>query len=192
MRVQAELAPLVEPAICTRSSSLAVHLHGSSCVYTIESEIKGNPVGGIAQLIHLDEPLYAFAPDSIGNCFPRYRGVMSMTGRMRPDERVIAPIPDKSEHLKQAFIQKSYSVALRLIRQAGVLVAVGYSFNPYDRSSFQRLLQALGETKERTLLVVSPQAGELSERLSDEYPALMVKSVAKTLRQWGADSFRLK
>jgi len=192
VRVQTEPAPLAKPATSTRSSSLVVHLHGSSCVYTIESDIKGNPVGGIAELIHLDEPLYAFAPDSIGNCFPRYRGVMSVTGRMRPDERVIAPIPDKGEHLKQAFIQKSYSVALPLIRQAGVLVAVGYSFNPYDRSSYHHLLQALGESKERTLLLVSPEVGELSERISKEYPALTVRSVAKTFRQWGADSFRLR
>ncbi|HKW88745.1 MAG TPA: hypothetical protein VJN21_08310 [Candidatus Acidoferrales bacterium] len=191
VRVQAELAPLAKQATRTRSSSLVVHLHGSSCVYTIESDIKGNPVGEIAELLHLDEPLYAFAPDSIGNCFSRYRGVMSVTGRMRPDERVIAPIPDKSEHLKQAFIQKGYSVALPLIRQAGVLIAVGYSFNPYDRSSYHRLLQALGESEERTLLLVSPEAGELSERISKEYPALSVRSVAKTFGEWGADSFRL-
>ncbi len=187
--VQTEPVSLAKTASRARSSSLVVHLHGSSCVYTIESDIKGNPVGGIAELIHLNEPRFAFAPDSIGNCFPRYRTVTSITGHMRPDERVIAPIPDKSEHLKQAFVQESYSVALPLIRQAGVLIAVGYSFNPYDRSSYHRLLQALGESKERTLLLVSPQGRELSERISKEYPPLTVRSVATTFGRWATNSF---
>lgn len=190
--VKTELAPLAKPATRISSSSLVIHLHGSSCVYTIESDIRGNPVGGIAELIHLDEPLYAFAPDSIGNCFPRYRGVMSVTGRTRPDERVIAPIPDKGEHLKQAFVQRSYSAALPLVRQEGILVAVGYSFNPYDRSSYHRILQALAESKERTLLLVTPQAAELETRISNEYQNLKVRSLAKTFGRWGADSFRLR
>jgi len=187
VHVQAELAPLVKPAIRTISSSLVVHLHGSSCVYTIESDIKGNPVGEIAELIHLDEPLYAFAPDSIGNCFPRYRGVMSVTGRMRPDERVIAPIPDKSEHLKQAFIQKSYSMALPLVEREGFLAAIGYSFNPYDRISYHPLLEALAKSKGRTLFIVSPQGREVGERISTEYPTLKVRSTEKTFRTWAAD-----
>ncbi len=156
----------------------------------VESRIDGNPVGGVAELIHLKEPLYAFDPDSISHCFPRYGRVMSITGHTRPDERVIAPIPEKSENLKQAFIQKSYSIALPIVRQAGVLVAVGYSFNPYDRASYHRILEALGQSKERTLFVVSPQAREPAKRISNEYPALRVEPVEKAFSHWAADSFR--
>ena len=188
--VQTELAFGVEPLPNAKSSSLVVHLHGSACVFTMESRIKGNPVGGMAELIHLEEPLYAFDPDSISRCFPRYRRVMSITGHTRPDERVIAPIPDKRPDLKQAFIQKSYSFALPIVRQTGVLFAVGYSFNSFDRASYHRILEALGQSKERTLFVVSPQAREPAKRISQGYPALSVACVEKTFREWAADSFR--
>ncbi len=145
----------------------------------------------MAEVIHLAEPLYAFDPHSISNCFPRYGRVVSNTGRTRPDERVIAPIPDKSQDLKQAFIQKSYAVALPLIRAKGVLVAVGYSFNPYDCVSYHRILEALGQSKERTLFVVSPQAGEVAKRISREYPAVRVRPVGRTFGDWALRSFRL-
>jgi hypothetical protein len=188
--VQTERAPLVKPLTNAKSSSLVVHLHGSACVFTIESQIIGNPVGGVAELTHLEEPLYAFDPDSITHCFPRYGRVVSITGRSRPDERVIAPVPDKSEDLKQAFIQRGYSVALPLVREAGILIAVGYSFNPYDHVSYCRILEALGTSKKRTLVIVSPQSGEVAKRISVEYPALKIKPIAKTFGQWAGDSFR--
>lgn len=190
--VRTEPAPLAKPLTNTKSSSLVIHLHGSACVFTIESQIRGNPVGGMAELIHLEEPLYAFDPESISHCFPRYGRMVSVTGRTRPDERVIAPLPDKSEGLKQAFIQKSYSMALPLVRQEGVLVAVGYSFNPYDRASYHRILRELEQSTERTLFLVSPQAGDLAKRIANEYPTLKVRSVAKTFGQWGADSFSVR
>lgn len=188
--VQTETQPLAKALARTKSRSLVIHLHGSACVFTIESEIKGNPLGGMAKLIHLDEPRYAFDPHSIGNCFPRYARVMSITGHTQPDERVIAPTPDKSEDLKQAFIQKSYSVALPLVRQEGVLVAIGYSFNPYDHVSYNRLLEALGQSSDRTLFVVSPEAKNVRERLSKDYPNLKIALIEKTFGKWATDSFR--
>lgn len=190
--VQTERAPLMEPLTDAKSSSLVVHLHGSACIFTIESRIIGNPVGGIAELVHLEEPFYAFDPDSISHCFPRYGRVMSITGHTRPDERVIAPIPDKSQDLKQAFIQKSYSVALPIVRQAGVLVAVGYSFNPYDRVSYHRLLEALEQSSDGSLFVISPEANSVKGRLSKEYPNLKIRPIDKTFGKWAADSFNLQ
>jgi hypothetical protein len=44
VRVQTELVPGVKPLTSAKSSSLVVHLHGSACVFTIESRISGNPV----------------------------------------------------------------------------------------------------------------------------------------------------
>lgn len=69
--VLTERAPLAKPLTNEKSSSLVFHLHGSTCVLTIESKIMGSVVGGTAEMIHLDEPLYAFDPDSISHCFPR-------------------------------------------------------------------------------------------------------------------------
>ena len=188
--VSTELAVGVRPAPDVRSSSCVIHLHGSACVFTIESEILGDPAARVAELVRRSEPLYAFDPDSISHCFPHYRRVMSRTGRVSIEERVIAPVPDKSEGLKEPFIGQSYASAVQLIRQVGTLTVIGYSFNPCDRASFARLLDALKQTAERKLVIVSPQSREVGKRLSMEYPELRVQPVEKTFGQWAADSFR--
>lgn len=189
--VATELAPGVKRTRpSAKSSSMVIHLHGSACVFTIESRIVGNPAGRVAQVVHLDEPLYAFDPDSISHCFPRYSRVSSPTGHLRIAERVIAPVPDKSEGLKEAFIRQSYAKALPLVREAGTLIALGYSFNPHDRVSYSPVLEALAQSHERILILVSPQASELARKISTDYPELRVRPVEKTVSVWAADSFR--
>src|SRR5262249_42002292 len=143
--VSTELAIGMEPVQNTGSSSLVIHLHGTACVYTIESDVVGNPAGGVAQLVLREKVQYAFDPDSISHCFPRYGRVMSPAGRVSIEERVIAPVPDKSEGLKEAFIRESYANAVRLICKAGSLTVIGYSFNPYDRVSYAPLLEVLSQ-----------------------------------------------
>jgi hypothetical protein len=189
--VSTELAVGVKPAQNTRSSSLVIHLHGTACVYTIESEILGDPSAGVAELVLRQKPQYAFDPDSISHCFPRYRRVMSRTGHVSIEERVIAPVPDKSEGLKEPFIRQSYASAVQLIRQIGSVTVVGYSFNAHDGASYARLLDALKQTADRKLVLVSPQARELAKSVSMEYPELRVHPVEKTFGQWAADSFRV-
>ena len=186
--VSTELAVGVTPA-SVRSSSLVIHLHGSACVFTIKSEILGDPTAGLAELVMREEPLYGFDPDSISHCFPRYGRLLSRTGYVSVGERVIAPVPDKSEGLKEAFIRQSYGKAVQLIEQVGSIIVIGYSFNPYDRASYVRLLDALKRTADRKLFVVSPQASEVAKRLSTEYPELRIHPVEKTFGQWAADSF---
>jgi hypothetical protein len=189
--VLAESAFGVKGDPVANSASKVIHLHGSACVFTSESEIVPSPVArGISELILRAEPLYAFDPDSISHCFPRYRRAMSPTGRVAIEERVIAPVPDKTQDLKQAFIRQSYDRAVPLVRQTGSLVVIGYSFNPYDRLSYNPVLQALSQSSERELIVVSPQAGELATRLSAEFPGLKIQPVEKTFGGWAADSFR--
>jgi hypothetical protein len=190
MPVATELTFGLEP-IGTKSSSLVIHLHGSACVYSSEFEIIGNPAGGMAQLAPRQKTLYAFDADALSPCFPRYRRMMSRTGHVRVEERVLAPIPDKSKGLDEPFIRQSYATALPLVRQLGTLAAVGYSFNHYDRLSYHRILEALGQSKERTLFIVSPQARELAKRISQEYSDLCVRPVERTFKGWAADSFRI-
>lgn len=137
------------------------------------------------------EPLYAFDPDSISHCFARYRRMMSRTGYVSIKERVIAPVPDKGAGLKEPFIRQSYARAVELIRQIGTVTVIGYSFNPYDGASYARLLDALKQTADRRLVLVSPQAGELVKRISMEYTEIRVHPVEKTFGQWAADSFRV-
>jgi hypothetical protein len=189
--VSTELAFGVNPPRVAKSDSVVIHLHGSACVYTIESEIVENPAGGVAQLVHRAEPLYAFDPDSISHCFPGYRRVMSPTGHVRIEERVIAPVPDKSEGLKGAFIRESYAKAPAMARQTGSLIAIGYSFSPYDRGSYGPVLDGLAQSDGRNLVMVSPQAGEVAQRISVEYPKLRVRPVEKTFSGWAADHFEV-
>ncbi len=117
--------------------------------------------------------------------------MMSRTGYVSVRERVIAPVPDKSEGLKEAFIRQSYANAVRLIEQVGSVIVIGYSFNPYDRTSYAPLVDALKQTTDRKLVIVSPQAREVAKRLSAEYPELRVHPVEKTFGQWAAESFRV-
>jgi hypothetical protein len=187
--VKTELAYGVNRAPHAKSTSLIIHLHGSAVVYTVESEIIGNPFKGVAQLVHT-EPRYAFDPDSIALLFPRYRRVVSPTAPLGIEKRVIAPIPDKSGDLKRAFVRESYAKAKLLAREAGTLVAIGYSFNVYDRVSYGPILDAIVPSNERTLFIVSPQAKKLAERLSGEHPGLRLRPVEKTFREWARNSFR--
>jgi len=189
--VRTELTFGMAPAPDARSSSFVFHLHGSACVFTIESEILSDPAAGVAELVRREEPMYAFDPYSISHCFPRYRRMMSRTGYVSVRERVIAPVPDKSEGLKEAFIRQSYANAVRLIEQVGSVIVIGYSFNPYDRTSYAPLVDALKQTTDRKLVIVSPQAREVAKRLSAEYPELRVHPVEKTFGQWAAESFRV-
>ena len=62
--------------------------------------------------------------------------MMSRTGRVSIEERVIAPVPDKSEGLKEPFIRQSYASPIELIRQIGTVTAIGYSFNQNDHASY--------------------------------------------------------
>jgi hypothetical protein len=175
----------------TKSASLVLHLHGSLCVYTAEFEIQGNPFEGVAELVHRERPLYAFDADSVTPCFPGYRRMMSNTGRVGIEERVIAPVPEKSEGLKQHFIRDTHAKALSLLRETGTLVVIGYSFNPHDRGSYHPLLQALSRSRERTLTIVSPQANELHTRIGAEYPNLRIEPVERTFRIWASQSFEV-
>jgi len=52
-------------------------------------------------------------------------------------------------------------------------------------------MDALKQTADRKLVIVSPQAREVARRLSTEYPELRVHPVEKTFGQWAADSFRV-
>jgi hypothetical protein len=187
--VKTELAYPSQRALGAKSTSLVIHLHGSAIVYTVESEIVGNPFRGVAQLVHT-EPRYAFDPGSISLHFPQYRRVVSVTAPLGIEERVIAPIPDKSQDLKRAFVGESYAKAAQLAREAGTLVAIGYSFNVHDRASYSPILDALAQSNTRILFIVSPQARKIAARLSGEHPDIRFEPIEKTFSEWATDSFR--
>lgn len=189
--VEAEPSFGFDDIIQQRSSSLVLHLHGSLCVLTTESELEPIPGKRTEWIIRHRQPKYGFDPDSISGCFPKYRRVMWATGQVRIPDRVVAPVPDKAEGLQSPFIHAAYDKACHQVSVSGSLIAVGYSFNPHDRVSYGPILKALTESHDRKLIIVSPTAGDVAKKLRGEYPHLRIEPITKTMKVWAVDSFRL-
>jgi hypothetical protein len=138
--VATSLAPGKEHLGERQSSALVLHLHGSLCIATSETEVRQRPGQTMRWLSPRDRPLFEFDPSSIGVNFPPYeREPGSDDGR----DRVIAPVPDKSRGLSASFIRATYAKAEAVLQQSEVTVAIGYSFNQHDSASYQPLLCAL-------------------------------------------------
>jgi hypothetical protein len=172
-----------------KSASVVLHLHGSSCIYTSESEIRRRHGEAFDLLIPREGARFFFDPLSISQCFPHYRRASSNTGHVRIEDRVIAPVPNKAQGLKETFISESYGRALPLVRNSGTVVAVGYSFNRHDSASYDPILQTLSETNTRRLVIVSPDANRLAVRIGAEYRRIRVEPIEKTLKSWAMNSF---
>ena len=168
------------------SGTIVLHLHGSLCVKTQEFEKRREPGQTMQWVTRRDEPLYKFDPHSISANFAPYH---RDPGYDEVKARVIAPVLDKSRGLKQRFISDTYAKAVSLVKNSDIVAAIGYSFSPHDRCSHLPLLQALGESQHRTLVVVSPDAGEIVSAMRPEFPNISFKPQACTFKQWEAASF---
>ena len=149
--VRAHLPPGSEEFDNKTSSALVLHLHGSLCIRTSEYTQRLKPGEAIVSQTKRNAPLYTFAPYSISANFGPFPGGK---GADDVEDRIIAPVPDKSHGLKHVFIRATYAKALGLLQSSGPVVAIGYSFNPHDKASYQPLLNALGDSKDRRLLVL--------------------------------------
>ena len=169
-----------------KSSALVLHLHGSLCIRTSEYEARRKPGESIAWLTERDEPRYAFDPSSIS---PNFAPFQRDVGADDVEERIIAPVPDKSQGLKQAFIRATYAKAVAVVRDSDTVVAIGYSFNAHDRGSYQVLLDALRTSKGRRLLVVSPDADTVVRAIRAGFPDISIEPLKATFKQWVTASF---
>jgi hypothetical protein len=177
--------------LAAKSSSLILHLHGSFCLWTEEFGTERKSGERLAWLVQLYRPSYNFDPDSISACFPTYRRVLPDLGYVPIEQRVIAPVPGKADALKESFSHEMYSKALPLVKESGVLISVGYSFGAHDRASYGPIMEALGTSRERRLLVITPDANVVVSRIADEYPLLQIQGIEKTFKGWSMDSFRV-
>jgi len=187
--VEVGLFPTAAGLAHGNSTSLVLHLHGTLYLYTSEFETQRKPDDHIALLVERDRPRYIFDPDSAASIFTPYEQAAFHLGHVPPEHRIVAPVRDKAHGLKEAFVRETYAKALGLVRACETLVAIGYSFDSHDRSSYDPLLQALGESRDRALFVVSPDASKLVKRLRGEYCYLTVEPLEETLRSWAAASF---
>jgi hypothetical protein len=70
-----------------------------------------------------------------------------------------------------------------------LLASIGYSFNVHDGASYERVLRALGETLDRKLVLVSPDAVQVAEKLREQFPAITIVPVVLTFKAWVLASF---
>jgi len=168
------------------SSAFVLHLHGSLCIATSETELYQRPEDKRWWLSPRDRPLFKFDPSSISANFPPYQ---REPGTDDARDRVIAPVPDKSQGLSEAFIRATYAKAEGLLQESEIAVAIGYSFNQHDHSSYQPLLCALRRSHGRRMLVVAPDADSITTALRPSVPGLAIEPVMATFRQWVNQSF---
>lgn len=181
------LPPGKEELADKKSSVLVLHLHGSLCVSTSETAVRRKPGQSMAVVTPRDRPLFAFDASCIGaaNFSPYQREPGSDDAR----DRVIAPVPDKSEGLSESFIRATYRRAEALLRECEIAVAIGYSFNQHDLASYQPLLCALRRSPGRRLLVIAPDADAITTGLRSSSPGLNIEPVSATFKQWVDRSF---
>lgn len=178
----------VSPANHHRVSRQRVlHLHGSLCIRTVDHQVHHNPGSGLAELTMLDRPLYLFDSASIAGNF---QGYGREPGLDLPQDQIIAPVPDKAGALARRFICETYQQAESLLKESTLAIAIGYSFSLHDRASYEPLLAALGQSQDKALLVVAPDAEEIAGSLRRfTGNSLAVTAHSATFREWADAGF---
>lgn len=136
-----------------------------------------------------DDPKFLFDPGAIGQLFNPFGRVLPNHDWIPVESRVIAPVPDKTEGLKAEFVRWVYRRSETLLRSSTLpLIAIGYSFNRHDRESYGSLLSAL-ESGSASVLLVSPDAEDIRERIAVEFPKIDFEPLAQSLRSWADVGF---
>lgn len=183
--VVAHLPPWKEDFASKESSTLVLHLHGSLCIRTSDFRVQREPGQALPMLKERDLPRYAFDPSSISNNFPPFDRDI---GSDDVENRIIAPIPDKSSALQENFIRDTYIKASLLARESEPMIAIGYSFNLHDRGSYAPVLRALSPG---TLVVVSPDADTVADAIGPAWPGLSIRPVKAAFKEWAVAAFPL-
>lgn len=172
------------------SQNLVIHLHGSSCIY--ESSVDWDTSGEIPYLQLKEKPVFKFDPNSIAQLFYPYQKASLTLGENREiEQRVIAPVPDKSTGLRGVFVKEMYKKALQLIGQSQNLVCIGYDFNENDALSYRPLLEAVSGHATCKLIVVSPNANIIRSRLLKQNRSLenRLNVIESTFKNWVSHDF---
>jgi len=151
-----------------------LHLHGSLCVHpkTLWPETD-------------TESEFQFDAEKLANCF--YPFLLGNDGSFIPiEDRVIAPIPNKAEGLKGAFIKKMYDRSVEYLINSIQIVVIGYSFNPYDCDSYTRLLDAMAD---KPVLLVAPDADTIKERLAKKYSDIQWEAKSIDFKDWANNGY---
>lgn len=184
-----EIHPTVEGVKIENSRALVLHLQGSLCIYTSEFGITNPLHENNALLVERQQPAFMFDPGEIASLFHPYLCRPINHDWIRSRFRVIAPIPDKVAGLRGKFIREVYKRGEELLRSSPLpLVAIGYGFGHHDSSSYRPLLAAL-KSGSASVLLVSPCALDIRDRLAAEFPKIHFEPIQHTLRSWVEEDF---
>ena len=185
--VDVDIVPTAEPYDRRDSRNLVLHLHGSLLVYTLRHTFEPLRGQSIPMMKRYDRPKFMFDPHSLGTLFRPYIRAEDGDGLgYNPDvtERVIAPVPEKAEGLREEFLIGVRSKALELLRSHPIVVSIGYSFSPSDGGSYKHLLDELSVHECPRVVLVVPEAAELARRLEKEFPHIVWDHQAMTFVTW--------
>lgn len=183
--VNVERGFTAEPYNSPDSRNVVLHLHGSLLVYTLRHTLEPPGEQGIPLMKWYDRPKFMFDPHRLSKLFYPYIRAEGGLG-YNPDvtERVIAPVPEKAEGLREEFLTGVRSKALKLLRSHPTVVSIGYSFSPSDGGSYKDLLEELSVHERPRVVLVVPEAAELACRLEKEFPRIVWDPQGLTFAKW--------
>jgi hypothetical protein len=187
MSVRSGLSAVDRTAYKQSSPQLVVHLHGSLYIYARESDLSASDRSGVQWLTLRKESDFVFDPDSTAHRFFPFKRLPVDQNYKRTHERIIAPIPDKTIHLKQEFVEKSYCVAESVVQRADRIICIGYNFNNADRDSFAPILN-LAKRRGLRITVVAPNARSIVRYITDEF-RLSAEAYSGTFAAWVQGGF---
>ena len=172
------------------STSFVLHLHGSPCIYSVDFELTTQE-GDFINWIKLKEsPDFIFDPDAITSLFYPYSRIPPRIGGYIPiEKRVIAPVPNKAKGLNEEFIKRVHTKAKSMLQNAEILISIGYSYNPLDKSSYEGLINQFASQEDRKIILIGPDADDLSRRLKETYSDLNWIPMELTFKQWVESGF---
>lgn len=178
------------PAIAS-SKVLVIHLHGSLLLYAVEYDWQQkDPQHNMTWMTPRTEPEFRFDPDALGHCFDPFTRASLGLGFRYPEERVIVPLPDKRESLRERYWRVVFDRACGLLETTEQVIAIGYRFAECDRLSFEPLLKTT-VIKQIPLWVVAPDAIDIARRLRSLHPRLGVHAISTTFTNWAEQEFQL-
>lgn len=162
---------------------LVIHLHGSLNILTSKFDIVEERTN--YTLVKPKEASFIFDPQT-PLFHPKYDSVSPKVTFENIENRIIAPVPDKTEGLKKDFINKMYSKAIELIINTDQIIVIGYNFSEHDKSSYDSLLKEYN----RKILIISPNADEIKNRLKDGYRKIQWNTENISFKNWVNSGFK--
>lgn len=179
-----------------KSINKVLHLHGTYLLYSDSVNFTDSSSGTI---LEFGKPRFIFDPERLSPVFSRetsegdylcYPSQPADLAWKHPQNRILAPIPDKAQSLTKPYIQECYSQAAQIISQSEALVAIGYSFPDSDSASYTPLLNSLFSQRKGKVFVINPEAEKIVKQLQKKLPG-NYEPIRLSFKEWTVMDFPL-